>query len=197
MLHARSMHRPCHTRLALGDRLYLGIPLGLALEALLCDQVMRRCHLDLVDRLLLPVVTIAKLLNRLPARKDIPGQVVVQIDQAGRDDAAGMHHARSRRQRHMCARRHNPALLHQHGSVLDYRLRHHQRSGQRDGCLLSLRGQRKKVRQQDSREGNGQNFACVAASLPQRRPTNQPTRTSFLTRGLIRTGAPQRTGLRY
>ncbi len=65
----------------------------------------------------------------------------MQINQPRRDDAVGVHNLGPSRQRQMRTQRHNAAILHQHRALLDHRLRHHERSGQRDRRLLSLRGQ--------------------------------------------------------
>lgn len=91
VLDAGLAHGAGNAGLTFGDGFDLGVALGLALQAILHDQRVGHRHLNVVDGFLLPVVAVAELFDGLPARKDVPGEVVVEIDEAGGDDAVGMH----------------------------------------------------------------------------------------------------------
>ena len=71
--------------LAFGDGFDFGVALHLAFKAIRHHPRMRGFEQGLIDRLLLPVVAVAEHLYRMPARKHIVGEMVVQVDKAGRD----------------------------------------------------------------------------------------------------------------
>ena len=126
-------------RLALGDGFHLGVALHLAFQPLVDQGLVRRGEQDIVDRLLLPVVTVAKLLGRLPPGKEIPGEVVVQVDKAGRDDATGADGLRPRREADIRTGRENASALEQDSSLLDRAVRREDGAGQGHGVRLRLR----------------------------------------------------------
>ena len=105
--------------LAFGERFDFGVPLHLAFQAVCHHRSMRGLDQSLVNRLLLPVVAVAELARRMPARKNIVGEVVVQVDEPGRDDPMGIDHSCIRRQLHLGPGGYDFALLNQDGSVLD------------------------------------------------------------------------------
>ena len=76
--------------LTFGKRLDLSVALHLAFQAVCHHGSMRGLDQGLVDRLLLPVVAVAELFDGMPARKNIVGEVVVQVDESGRNDAMGI-----------------------------------------------------------------------------------------------------------
>ena len=108
-----------HGGLAFGDRFHLSIALHLAFETVRHHARMRGLDQSLVDRLLLPVVAVAELFDRMPARKHIVGEMVVQVDQSGRDDAMGIDDGCIRRQLHLGPGGYDLVLLNQDGPVFD------------------------------------------------------------------------------
>ena len=68
---------------------------------------------------LLPVVAAAELLDRVPARKDVPGEMVVQVDETGRDNAVYINGGYFVGQFHLGSDRDNLALPNQDGSFFD------------------------------------------------------------------------------
>ena len=53
---------------------------------------MRGFDQRLIDRLLLPVIAVAELLDRVPAREDVIGEMVMQVNEPGSNHRMGIDH---------------------------------------------------------------------------------------------------------
>ena len=84
--------------LTFGERLDLSVALHLAFQAVCHHGSVRRFDQGLVNRLLLPVVAVAELFDRMPAGKNIVGEVVMQVDEPWRNHAMGIDNSCIRRQ---------------------------------------------------------------------------------------------------
>jgi len=125
--------------LAFGERLDFGIALHLAFQAL-CDHcLVRGLEQCLIDRLLLPVVAVGELLDRMPTGKDIPGEMVMRVDEAGRNDAMSVDDRFIRRKLNMGSDGDDLALRNEDGSVLDDAVRGNDGAAERIACSRLLR----------------------------------------------------------
>src|SRR5208337_3965456 len=130
-------HRSC----AANDRLHFGKLLGVARQTFVENLAFGSGQDDFVFRKRLPLVAVGEFAVRLPPRQEVPGQVVVQINQAGVNEAARINDLGSGGDGNAFAKVLDLVAGNQDGPVRDDLHRRHQRPAQRILLFLGPRCQ--------------------------------------------------------